>query len=722
MNRKALRSLASIVLIASFVMGVCACNRNAESVSTDSYWYGCSSFRVPAVEGYRQGMRSSIYSDGYYYLAVYGEKSDEKTDGPEEYYRLYKIDSDGNEVSNVSLPVKCAHSGNQAVIENDRLHCSDQSSNTDYVIDINRGKIINEEITDEITMGFYSVDDGYVKMSAGSLTRYSKEGNESGRIKGNEIANAISFYQKDGTYYLIANKNGKIISYEADFDKSRLEKILESSSADLESFEINNGIFFSDKGVYYIDTKSKMLMPVTEWNYVDIKPAYKAVRYELNLAYDNLRFGRLYAYEDSEIELIIFNNLPAENNANKKVITIGGYGVDFSVAIKWAVYRFNTSQNEYRVFLDDYWNEYSYESGIEAQSQIAKLIKHFSEGGAPDIFYGANFDYRYMYNAGLVTDMMPFMEKDPDFSTDDLLPSIKDTLVKNGACYQIFPAFYFDGDFGRKADFGDENITYKMVDDLAQKKNIPVRGDMEAAEYADQIIRYSLGDLVDNSTGAHIVSEEQLKEIVEYSVKYGISFGGIENSIADMDTVHKGMHLTCRRTYLGNLYDLADIESSLNDSFVYLGFPSINGSARAAQTDGLVAISSDSNYKEACWQLIKYMLTDEVQEIEIIYGNNPVINTVFEDHCKYAAHPDSVSDNEVVWKSIVRGKKAVPDRIISDYREMVLSINSVISYDWGLYNIICDEVNAYYYQNKSPEAIAKTFQSRLDLYVSENYK
>lgn len=722
MNSKALRSLASIVLIASFVMGTCACNKNSEPVSTDSYWYGCSSFRVPAVEGYRQAMISSIYSDGYYYLTVYGEKSDEKTDGPEEYYRLYKIDSDGNEVSTVSLPVKCAHSGNQAVIENDRLYCSDQSSNTDYVIDINSGKIINEEITDEITMGFYSVDDGYVKMSAGSLTRYSKEGNESGRIKGNEIANAISFYQKDGTYYLMANKNGKLICYEADFDKSRLEKILESSSADLESFEINNGIFFSDKGVYYIDTKSKMLMPVTEWNYVDIKPAYKAARYELNLAYDNLRFGRLYAYNDNEIELIIFNNLPAENNANRKVITIGGYGVDFSVAIKWAVYRFNTSQNEYRVFLEDYWNEYAYGSGIEAQSQIAKLIKHFSEGGAPDIYYGANFDYRYMYNAGLVTDMMPLIEKDTDFSMDDLIPSIKDTIVKNGACYQIFPAFYFDGDFGRKADFSDENITYKQVDELAKKKNIPVRGDMEAAEYADQIIRYSLGDLVDNSSGEHIVSEEQLKEIVEYSVKYGISFGLTENSIADMDTVHNGTHLTCRRTYLGNLYDLSYIESSLNDSFVYLGFPSINGSSRAAQTDGLVAISSDSKYKEACWQLIKYMLTDEVQEIEIINGNNPVKSNVFEDHCKYAAHPDSVSDNEVVWKSIVRGQKAVPGWIISDYREMVLSINSVISYDWGLYNIICDEVNAYYYQNKSPEAIAKTFQSRLDLYVSENYK
>ena len=163
MNSKVLRSVVSIALSASFVMGICACNRNTESVSTDSYWYGCSSFRVPAVEGYRQGMRSNIYSDGYYYLTVYGEKVDEKTYGPEEYYRLYKIDSDGNEVSNVSLPVKCAHSGNQAAIENYRLYCSDQSSNTDYVIDINSGEIITEENTDEITLGFYSVDEGYVK-------------------------------------------------------------------------------------------------------------------------------------------------------------------------------------------------------------------------------------------------------------------------------------------------------------------------------------------------------------------------------------------------------------------------------------------------------------------------------------------------------------------------------------------------------------------------------
>lgn len=722
MHNTKIKSLTAITLAASLVLGICSCNKDSGTVSTDINWYGCSSFSVPAEEGYIQNFNANIFADGFYYLTVYGRKADEKKSGPDEYFRLYKIDSDGNEISNVSLPVKCAHSGRQAVIENDKLYCTDQGSNTDYVIDINSGEIITEDNTIESTQGFYSVDDGYVKITSGSLIRYSKGGNETGLIKGKEIVDAVSFYQKDGTYYLITNKNGQIITYKADFDKSRVEKLLEVNYDDLQGFELNNGIFFSDKGVYYIDTQSKSLMPVTEWNYVDVKPAYKMTRFETNLAYDNLRFGKLYAYNDSEIELIIFNNIPAEKNANKKTITIGGYGVDYSVAVKWAVYRFNTSQNEYRVFLDDYWNEYAYGSGLEAQSQIAKLIKHFNDGNAPDIYYGTNFDYRYMYNAGLVTDMMPLIENDPDFNLDDLIPSIKDTLTRNGTCYQMFSAFYFDGDFGLKSDFSNENITYKEVDDLARKKNIPIRGDMEAAEYADQIIRYSLGDLVDRSSGEHLLPEEQLKEIVEYSVKYGVPFGSQENAIADFDTVHSKMHLTCRRTYLGNLYDLSNIESGLNDSFVYLGFPSINGSARAAQPDGLMAISSDTKYKEACWQLIKYMLTDEVQEIELGQGNNPVINKVFEDYCEYAAKPDSVPENEIIWKSIVRGEKAVPGWIISDYREMVLGINSVISYDWGLYNIICDEINSYYFQNKSPEAIVKTLQSRLDLYVSENYK
>ena len=51
--------------------------------------------------------------------------------------------------------------------------------------------------------------------------------------------------------------------------------------------ELKNGLFLADEGVYYLDVNSKSLAPVTEWNYVDVKPAYKKTLYETNVSYVN---------------------------------------------------------------------------------------------------------------------------------------------------------------------------------------------------------------------------------------------------------------------------------------------------------------------------------------------------------------------------------------------------------------------------------------------------
>lgn len=710
----------SVMLVVSLFVCSCACDKKTEEVTTDDFWYGCSSFSVLAVAGYDQSVCASMYSDGYYYLSVYGQKTDEKIEGPDTYYKLYKVDSAGKGISEVSIPVQCANSCNQVVV-NDKLYCIEPVSNTEFVIDAISGRIISEDKTKDTVEGYYSIEDGFVKMTRDSLIRYTKDGTENGRVNIGDINNVISFYQKDGRYYIVEN-NRQMTFYELNFDNDQVKKVLESKDIDFDSFVLREGIFFSDFGVYYMDIKNKALTPITEWNYVDVKPANKTTRLEYDTSYGNGRFGKIYEYSDCEIELIIFNNIPSEKRSELETITVGGYGVTYSLAIKWAVYEFNTSQDKYRIFLDEYWNKYPYSTGVEAQPQIAKLIKSFNEGNAPDIYYGTNFDYRYMYNAGLVTDMLPLMKKDPEFDINDMVPSVKNAITRNGACYQIFAAFNFDGDFGLKSVFEDKDVTYKMVDEIAKKKGISVRGDMPAAEFADQILRYSLEDLTDRSSGNHIVSEEELRGVIDYSMRNGIPYGSYSNYIADFDTVKDGTYLTCRRTYLGNLYDLAAIENTLKDSFVYLGFPSIYGAVHAAQPDGLVAISSDTKNPEVCWQFVKCMLSDAVQQVEIGEGNNPVINDVLEKYCQYAVNPKSVPENEAVWKSIVRDRKAVPDWIISDYRAMINSVDSVISYDWGLYNIICDEIDSYYIQGKSEDEIAKTLQSRIDLYVAENYK
>ncbi len=729
MNRRICKSI-SVLLGIIFLSNLCGCSKKTETVNADSYWYGCSSFSVAPVDGYSQNVCATMYYDGYYYLTIFGSKIDEDTDGPENedtdgpdsYYQLYKIDSEGNGIDVVSLPVECASYRDQVIV-NDELYCIVPEKNKEYVIDINDGSIISEEPAVD-TRGFYSINDGYVKITADSIIRYSNDGNETGHIDIGDIGNlnySKPFYEKDGKYYLVEDNISRMDFYEVDFDGSRIDKVLENSEINNSFLDISGDLVFTDTGVYYIDFDDEALVPITEWNYVDVKPAYKTTISENNLSYGSGRFGKIYTYSDYEIELIIFNNISPDIYADRTPITVGGYDVESSLAVKWAVYEFNTSQDEYRVYLDEYRKEYPYTSGAEAQVQIAQLIQYFNDGNAPDIYFGTNFDYRYMYNAGLVANMMPLMDNDPDFNVDDLLPSIRDTIIQDDVCYQIFPAFIFNGDFGLRSVFGDDEYTYKMIDDLSQETGVSIRGDMQSAEFADQIIRYSLGELVDRSSGGHIASVEELEDIVDYSIRNGIPCNTYENYIADMDTVRNGSYLTCR-SFLRNIYELSYYESRLNDSFVYLGFPSVYGSAHAADPDGLVAISSDTPYQDACWQFIKYMLSDEVQQIEIGQGQNPVISSVLDDYCQYATNPASVPVDEIIWNSIVNGREAVPEWIVSDYRSMVYSIDSVISYDWGVYNIICDEINSYDLQGKTIEAIAESLQSRLDIYVSENYK
>ena len=52
---------------------------------------------------------------------------------------------------------------------------------------------------------------------------------------------------------------------------------------------------------------------------------------------------------------------------------------------------------------------------------------------------------------------------------------------------------------------------------------------------------------------------------------------------------------------------------------------------------------------------------------------------------------------------------------------MLSSVDTLATYDWGLYNIIWEEINSYDLMGKTPDEISVSLRSRLDLYAAENY-
>ncbi len=51
----------------------------------------------------------------------------------------------------------------------------------------------------------------------------------------------------------------------------------------------------------------------------------------------------------------------------------------------------------------------------------------------------------------------------------------------------------------------------------------------------------------------------------------------------------------------------------------------------------------------------------------------------------------------------------------------VNNVDSIRTLDWGVFNIIYEEIAGYEYQDKTVEEIAQAICSRLEVYVNENY-
>ena len=141
----------------------------------------------------------------------------------------------------------------------------------------------------------------------------------------------------------------------------------------------------------------------------------------------------------------------------------------------------------------------------------------------------------------------------------------------------------------------------------------------------------------------------------------------------------------------------------------FIGFPSINGSVHMINPCDQVAISNATKHPDVCWEIIREMFSEETQQALADYGEFPVNDAILRKQCDGALQKLASKNEDKEW-------------IIADFCEAVNEIDTVATYDWGVINIITDEVNSYYSQNRSIEQITDTLINRLNLYYEENYK
>ena len=172
-------------------------------------------------------------------------------------------------------------------------------------------------------------------------------------------------------------------------------------------------------------------------------------------------------------------------------------------------------------------------------------------------------------------------------------------------------------------------------------------------------------------------------------------------------------------------YQLADYLFQGNSNIT--GYPSAEGDALAVHIpSNLFAINKNSKHKEECWRFIKTLF-----ERNIFGSGFPVDNDSLEAYLLESATPNMTEDengtmvempSHVNMIDFTVDLYALTDSQVKAIRELTASDMMLMPEEDNskVYNIVKEEVEAFFQGKKTAEEVCSVIQSRVNIYLSEN--
>lgn len=651
-------------------------------------------------------------------------------------YKKYVINDKGELSDGTLLNVKnpCGF----CAVGNDNTACF--TAYQGFVILDNDGYVLKTEtITDlnnEQRYDIESAGDGFVIASSEEAMLYNTAGECKGKIVFDDIgfiSEERPYFEVNGQGYLSVESDPGITSfYKLDFENGTYYEAGDNTafgfSDDYAIYRYGGYSYDEDNGVISkLDPETHECTPIAYIDNCLCPPPSEPVTTNIyTYILDNETFARIYRYDSDKTEIIIMTQTDSFDYADRTRIHIKGSGVRQDNSILMAAYKFNTMQDKYYVCVSDFGDKYKYNNAAEAQRAKMLLITDFQSGDTPDMFYGNDFDYEQMGKSGMVLDVMPYLSQG---SIKSITGSIRNLMITDGHCYSVFSGYTLYGFVGRQTQYDCNDCSIDGLPNLNPGQNRI--NPLYAHDIADHMIRYSI---MNPKKRNDVLSLDNLRKMVNTALSMGAA---PSETLSPDDRFESGEDSLSLRYINNDIREYMLLNKMTNDRVVFVGFPAINGSNRAIRPSGLVAVSSGTKNPEACVEFASLLLSPEIQKMNYNNGTIPVNETVLDEYLGYMVDPDTIPDNERVYREMASMMQAhigedgyltkeksfisIDSEYAQQFKNIVTDVNTIITMDWGIYTIICEEIDSHYSNGKSVDKIASTLESRLRIYLDENY-
>lgn len=471
-------------------------------------------------------------------------------------------------------------------------------------------------------------------------------------------------------------------------------------------------------------------------------------------------------WETNSSELIRLVKTENDPSKEKKIITLATLNMDSEM--RTLISDFNKNSSEYRIKVTDY-SEYN--TGDDYTAGITKLNTEIIAGRVPDIIAVGYFMPIDQYAAkGILEDLTPYIERDlgKDALVEDFFKTLRDD---NGKLYEAYSAFTMQTLVGLRSVVGDEaDWSFKKLQEAfaTLPEGASIVGDYYSRTSALYMFLYSNMDkFVNWETGKCTFDSQDFIDLLE-TVKTFPADEDIKSNDGETAYVSDQVKVLTGKQLLSNAnaYSLTDFRANTfyaygKDDISFVGYPG-TGAAFSAVGMGY-AISAKSENKEAAWQFVSRILTEDYQNGQNKYGyynGFPTNEAVFDKMMKAEATPtfgETVFSSTYVvgnngtssdgglgerepYYSGATNDKGVHEQPKTTYgfggdftievyamteqeKEVVLDLlkntTTFMRYDSSLSDIINEEIQPFFKGEKSAADAAKVIQSRATIYVNE---
>ncbi|MCM1507477.1 MAG: extracellular solute-binding protein [Ruminococcus flavefaciens] len=448
------------------------------------------------------------------------------------------------------------------------------------------------------------------------------------------------------------------------------------------------------------------------------------------------------------------SSAPVNENKEDIIITMA-VGYNKEKIIEDEISAFNEADNGYQIVTKNYSSDF-YDETIDsvvlteedALTIDFNLVQDIMNTDDIDIIdtsvFGNESKYEILKNMGAFADLYPFMENDPEVNTTTLNQHILSLNETDGKLCSL-PMSYIANTMVGETRYVGNKENWTVDEFISAWENMPegstVNGSINSENIYYDVLRSNLESFIDYENAEVNFDCAEFRKILEFCNRF--ESNNNQKSTYVYDAPKMVSYLDLSGINGAKLFgeNGNEILQFTNPPYTMVGYPSADGQGAFFQSGGSYSISAKSSpeKQKGAWEFIRQFYTEDYQT-NCAVGEKTVSYIDDKEYVYYSSMMSGFCINNKAFDNIAQRTIAgefdndtyviegveYPNHFVTqeEVDRLVTYLDSIerweTNLDYELWNIVEDEVMAYFAGEHSIDDTIDMIQNRASIWISEH--